>query len=127
MIGKAIYSILTADANITGIVSNRVYPERAPMDVTMPFIVYTISGLDPQTTKDAHFLDVYSFVIYAASNDYDQLDTLTGYLRTALKRYRGTIGGIKIDQINFKNLDSGFDNEANVNVIELTYELRKLE
>ena len=39
-VGKAIYNLLSNDANVTGRVQNKIYPLIADTGTTFPFIVY---------------------------------------------------------------------------------------
>ena len=43
-VGKAIYNLLSNDANVTGRVQNKIYPLIADTGTTFPFIVYRRTG-----------------------------------------------------------------------------------
>jgi len=93
-----IYSLLTAHAGTTAIVSTRVYPLQAPQTPTYPLVVYTrsdtspIEALSTDTDLNSAFISVTCF---AAS--FSEVKALRNQSVLALKRYHGTVGGITIE------------------------------
>mgnify|MGYP002639966762 CR=1 FL=1 len=125
MISGAIYSILSGNAAVAAIVGTKIYPEIAPQGDAMPFIVYQIQSALPETTKDSTSkLDTYQINIICFGNDYDVLFTLEAAVRTAIDRYKGTVSSTNIDQANFKGMNSGYDETANVFINESEYSIR---
>ena len=125
MIGAAIYSILVNTTAITDIVGQAIYPEIAPQGKEMPFVIYQIDEVIPETTKDGpSCLDTYSINLIVFGKEYDELSLLSQEIRTALDRYRGIVEGVDIDQGNFKGFESGYDTKANVFVQESEYDMR---
>lgn len=99
-IGKAVYAILTGDATVSGLVSTRVYPVRAPQDVSYPYVVYTPTNTTPTDTKDGVSpLDVIGVQVDVYDDNYDDMVTLAGAIRNALDRYSGTAGGQAVQRI----------------------------
>ena len=52
-VGKAIYNLLSNDANVTGRGTKiKIYPLIADTGTTFPFIVYRRTGIEPSDSKD---------------------------------------------------------------------------
>ena len=108
--GKAIYSILTSDADVNALVSGRVYPQIAAQGAAFPFVVYLLTDIDPSDTKSGvSTLDEVRYDIVVAAPTYAIAADLTEKIRTALDRYSGTVSGVVIDSIQFVNLDADND------------------
>lgn len=104
--GKAIYSILTNDSDVSAIVGTRVYPQIAAQGASFPFVVYVLQALEPSDTKSGvSTLDEIRYDLVVASETYAQASDLTNKVRTALDRYTGTVEGVVIDSIQFVDLD----------------------
>ena len=108
--GKAIYSILTSDSDVSAIVGTRVYPQIAAQGAAFPFVVYVLQDTSPSDTKSGvSTLDEVRYDIVVASETYAQVSDLTNKIRTALDRYSGTVAGVVIDSIQFTDLDVNND------------------
>ena len=108
--GKAIYSILTSDSDVSAIVGTRVYPQIAAQGAAFPFVVYVLQDTSPSDTKSGvSTLDEVRYDIVVASETYAQASDLTNKIRTALDRYSGTVAGVVIDSIQFTDLDVNND------------------
>lgn len=100
MPGRAIYSLLTNDATVSGLVGTRVYPGMAPQGCARPFIVYQrVSGeaypdLDGMTgiVKSRVQVDCYA-------NTYQAASALYAAAIAALDVSPGTYGGIELASI----------------------------
>ena len=67
-IGLAIYKILVSAADVTALVSTRIYPNVAKQTSAFPFIVYQTTGVDPNDTKDGvSTVDGNSFMVLCYS------------------------------------------------------------
>ena len=108
--GKAIYSILTSDSDVSAIVGTRVYPQIAAQGAAFPFVVYVLQDTSPSDTKSGvSTLDEVRYDIVVASETYAEASDLTNKIRTALDRYTGTVAGVVIDSIQFIDLDVNND------------------
>lgn len=108
--GKAIYSILTSDSDVSAIVGTRVYPQIAAQGAAFPFVVYVLQDTSPSDTKSGvSTLDEVRYDIVVASETYAEASDLTNKIRTALDRYTGTVAGVVIDSIQFTDLDVNND------------------
>jgi predicted ATP-dependent serine protease len=108
--GKAIYSILTSDSDVSAIVGTRVYPQIAAQEAAFPFVVYVLQDTSPSDTKSGvSTLDEVRYDIVVASETYAEASDLTNKIRTALDRYTGTVESVVIDSIQFIDLDADND------------------
>ena len=108
--GKALYSILTSDSDVSAIVGTRVYPQIAAQGAAFPFLVYVLQDTTPSDTKSGvSTLDEVRYDIVVASETYAEASDLTNKVRTALDRYTGTVAGVVIDSIQFIDLDADND------------------
>jgi len=123
--GKAIYSILTSDSDVSAIVGTRVYPQIAAQGAAFPFAVYVLQSVDPSDTKSGvSTLDEVRYDIIVASETYAEASDLTEKIRTALDRYTGTVAGVVIDSIQFIDLDVDNDPATETYVTSSEYIIR---
>ena len=123
--GKAIYSILTSDSDVSAIVGTRVYPQIAAQGAACPFIVYVLQDTTPSDTKSGvSTLDEVRYDIVLASESYAEASDLTNKVRTALDRYTGTVAGVVIDSIQFIDLDADNDPGTETYVTSSEYIIR---
>jgi hypothetical protein len=105
-VGKAIYSILGADATVTGLLGSgnalRVYPIQAPQNAALPFVVYTKVANDPQDTKDGQAVDHIRIQIDVYASTYSNLEDVSAAVDGALNLYRGTANGVVVDEIRYE-------------------------
>jgi len=123
--GKAIYSILTSNSDVSAIVGTRVYPQIAAQGAAFPFVVYVLQDTSPSDTKSGvSTLDEVRYDIVVASETYAEASDLTNKIRTALDRYTGTVAGVVIDSIQFIDLDADNDPGTETFVTSSEYIIR---
>ena len=123
--GKAIYSILTSDSDVSAIIGTRVYPQIAAQGAAFPFVVYVLQDTSPSDTKSGvSTLDEVRYDIVVASETYAEASDLTNKIRTALDRYTGTVAGVVIDSIQFIDLDADNDPGTETFVTSSEYIIR---
>jgi len=123
--GKAIYSILTNDSDVSAIIGTKVYPQIAAQGAAFPFVVYVLQDNSPSDTKSGvSTLDEVRYDIVAAAETYTELSSLTERIRLALDRYTGTVEGVVIDSIQFIDLDVDNDPATETYVSSSEYILR---
>jgi hypothetical protein len=124
-VGNAIYNLLANDATVSGFVGVQIYPAEIPQAVEMPAIIYSINGIEPETTKDGPSkLDTYTIEIVAFSNKYDEMIDIYQAIRDKIDRYTGTVASINIDQINFTGFDREYSKEARIHMGIANYSVR---
>ena len=126
MIGKAIYSILTNDSDVSAIVGTRIFPVIAKIDGTKPAVTYHAVTVTPtnfkQAASDIDFIRV-QFNVY--SPDYDTTTDLAEKIRLALDRYpHGTVAGVHLAGVSFLDQGDGWDDNAKLNHINQDFQFR---
>jgi len=118
-IGKVIYNILSNDSNVAPLVTTsgnlRIFPSRYnfPTDVKLPYITYQMFGDEPNNTKNG--VSTYDYVRVQISfyhNNYADLVTLAGHIRTALDYVSGTYSGVVVDKIFYQDQNELYDDSA---------------
>ena len=126
-VGIAIFNILTADANLAALVSDRIYPEMAPENVVAPFVVYSIRSVDPKDTKSASSgLDVSRVEFYVCGPDYANVQTINATVRLAIERQEGNFDGVAIQSVQYNDEDCDFDIDTRDYVSEMRFTFRVL-
>lgn len=118
ILGKALYEILKA-------VEADVYPSAAPNGVTEPYIVYSIISVVPEDAKGAFDdMDIVRVQVDILADEYEDVQTLAGQVRTAMNRRRGTIRGNIIDTIYYDGESDLSDLEAELYRVSQDYIIR---
>jgi hypothetical protein len=100
MIGKAIHSLLEANAALVALVPvASFYPYVMNENTDLPALVYTIDGVNPKYDKDTWHGDEYAFSVTSFSNNYSNLQAIALQVRVALERKKGTTDSIKYEYI----------------------------
>jgi len=104
MIATAIYARLTATTAVTALVSDRIYPVKAPQGCDMPYITFRLISQVPENTKDtSNQFDRYRVQIDCIGDDFDDVETLAYVVRNALDRSRGTWAGVTVNTMIYDN------------------------
>lgn len=123
--GKAINALLSADADVSAIVGDRIYPQIAAQGASFPFVVYVLQDTSPSDTKSGvSTLDEVRYDIVVASETYAEASDLTNKIRAVLDRYSGTVSGVVIDSIQFIDLDADNDPETETFLTSSEYIIR---
>ena len=130
-IGKAIYNILSTNGNVSTLVGTRIFPNVAPQTTTFPFIIYDVTGVQPNDTKDgASTLDTNDVMISCYSETYSQASDLAQKIRVAMDRINeGTYGGEQIQSSQFQSYNDIFDDtsgDAGIYRKALDFEIRQI-
>jgi len=130
-IGKSIYNILSTTTNISNLVGTRIFPNVAPQTTTFPFIIYDVTGVQPNDTKDgASTLDTNDVMISCYSETYSQASDLAQKIRIAMDRINeGTYGGEQIQSSQFQSYNDIFDDtsgDAGIYRKSLDFEIRQI-
>ena len=130
-IGKAIYNILANNSDINTLVGTRIFPNVAPQTTQFPFIIYDITGVRPNDTKDgASTLDTNDVMISCYSKTYSQASDLAKKIRIAMDRInQGDYGGETIQSSQFQTYNDIFDDTSGDSGIyrkALDFEIRQI-
>lgn len=125
-IGKAIYSILSADAELSALVGDRIFPLIAISETEYPFIVFRRDSILPSYSKDGINSDVTTVSILCVSSDYAQSALVADLTLSALSGKRGTFEGEIIDSIRLIEASEDFQEDAFVQSIKITINTNRL-
>tara|TARA_R100001163_G_scaffold3329_2_gene4958 strand:+ start:703 stop:1113 length:411 start_codon:yes stop_codon:yes gene_type:complete len=130
-IGKSIYNILANDSDVSTLVGTRIFPNVAPQTTQFPFIIYDITGVSPNDTKDgASTLDTNDVMISCYSETYSQASDLAQKVRIAMDRInQGDYGGETIQSSQFQSYNDIFDDTSGDSGIyrkALDFEIRQI-
>ncbi len=104
MIEDALYSRLSQDATLAGLIAGRVYPLMAPQGVVSPYLVFlkvvemasgTLCAQDPMVR------DLFQFDSYAKT--FKQVLLIAKALRDSLIDFQGAMDGIHVASIRLDN------------------------
>lgn len=97
----AIFSRLSTDTTLMGLVSTRIFPDTAPQDQTKPFIVFRVADTAPATVKDgAAQNNLYQIEINAYAFSFTDVQSIHSAIKSRLDKFTGTSGGVSIRLIN---------------------------
>lgn len=108
MIGEATYSILAAASDVTDLVSTRIYPELAPENVTLPYVVFSVISTIPSDIKDGGSpIDRVNVQLDIYASTTVERDSIGEATRTALDRFSGTAGTVSVQSVRFDGQTTG--------------------
>ena len=130
-IGKAIYNILSNNSDIVNLVDTRIFPNVAPQTTEFPFIIYDVTGVQPNDTKDGpSTLDTNDVMISCYCETYSQACDLAKKIRIAMDRIPDAeYATIKIQSSQFQGYNDIFDNtsgDAGIYRKALDFEIRQI-
>ena len=99
-IGIALRNIIIDDADITALVSTRVYPSTLPQDPTLPALTVGEISFPMESLIDLAY-PRYQLTVWADSDA--SRDAVGRAILYCLQRWKGTQDGIRIEQITFLN------------------------
>ena len=128
LVGKAIYSILSDNAAVDALISDRIYPNVAKQTSAFPFVIYQVTGDSPTDTKDGVSpLDENAILVMCYSQTYTQASDLADKVRIALDRVDGTYEGVELQGIQYLSYNEDFDvkdDDDGVYVKSLNFRIR---
>lgn len=113
-IDDALYSLISGDAGVAALISDRVYPDLLPEKVTFPAMTYQEISLTPTVSHDGDsHLDEsrYQFDCYAATRSGAR--AIADALRTLLSGKRTSQPGFVIHSAFLANALSGYETGLN--------------
>lgn len=126
---EAIYTVLTGDATLTAMLSSStaIFNEVAPQDTPNPCIVFTESGNTFNATKTGvSTLDEPDLQVDVYADTAIVRNQIAAMVRTVLDRYSGTVGTIKIQQIDFVGYFNIYDDLAESFRCSQDYSIRQV-
>ena len=93
----AVYSILTSDGTVAGLVAARVYPNVVPQDVALPAIAYQRLSATRVYAHDGEAGYARARVqVTCMDDDFSGVKALVAAVQGALSGYRATVVGQKV-------------------------------
>ena len=127
-IGDVIYSLLSNDANVSAIVSNKIFPYMAIESIKYPYIVYEQTGLEPTDTKDGVSpLDIEEWDVEMYAETLSEIEDLSDKVRAVLDRYSGTTETIVVQSVKFVSENGGYADEDRVFLKMQAYSFRVMK
>lgn len=108
-IGKAIYTILSENEELTEKIANKVFPLVADNGTTFPFIVYKRLSVMPATSKDKYiYQEVAQFEVVVATDNYNDSIDIGELVCKTLQGKKGVFNGINIQNIEVDDSNEDF-------------------
>ena len=90
---EAIHDKLTTTPAVSALVGTRIYPEEAPQDADLPFVVYQEAARQTVMTMSGPVdLDSWRMSLELYADRRSSLRSLSAAIRTAMNGYKGDIG-----------------------------------
>lgn len=117
LIGKTIFKLLSASAELKKYVDNKIYPLIADDGVTYPFIIYYRTSIRNIVCKDGYYEDEVGFSILVVSNSYIESLEIANIVRSIFEKNKltDTIYNCKVEDI-----DEDYNNNAYIQEIDFT-------
>jgi hypothetical protein len=121
-IEQALFSVLSQNAGVISAFSGRVYADKVPEGVAMPFAVTSlvdsvpIHGVRQQTSWSRARVQID---IYARGKS--EIISAAEAIKTALRRYRGTVGSVIIDDCMLDSEQGDYSTEADTRMVSLDF------
>lgn len=127
-----LYTILTADSDVTAICSTRIYPLTIPQTAALPAVRIVTVAVAPTTVKNnASKLDAIRVQIDSYSPSMLTAQQLDETVRQTIDRYRGSVtvsgtGGATyfVDGIMFESRNETMEEEKDIFRVSSDYQVR---
>lgn len=122
VIEEAIHTKLTTDADISGLISGRVYPLKLPQKPTLPAVTYQrISGVRNYFMDGVATLAQPRFQVDSWAATYSAAKDLAGKVRAALSGLTETVDTIKIYGVFLDSDNDLYDDDLEVYRVQADY------
>ena len=124
--GKAIYSILSGDSNVTAI-TPRIYGNEARQGIILPCVVYSIISDTPHNSKSGYRAVTSRVQCSCYAEKYEDAQALAIVVKNSLAdKAMGTYGGVRVQNIKWDSSqdftdDAGQDGIFHVAVDFMVY------
>ena len=122
---SGIMTRLLADAPLTTIVGNKIYPVVAEQDVRRPYVTVRRTGVAPTIVKNQNSdKDEVVFNIAAYDDTYKKCIDILAAVRTVIDGFQGTSNGINFLNTWYTVSEDLFDKDDNTYIVVDTYVAR---
>ena len=122
-ISQHIYSALSADETVNGMVSGKIYPMGTKTENKYPFIAYDRDDAEPTYTKDGMAYVRSSVTIMAVGSSYRQALDLANAIVHALDGVNADYEGFKVTRAIATGAGESFVQDAFVQEVNFRYTL----
>lgn len=125
MIGKVIKNKFDNTAALNNVFAGRVYPFIGVQGGTTPFVIYDVSSVRPEGSKDADsHIDIVDVNITMIGEDYGVLQQAVADVRTAFVRMNETIEGVNVASCSFDTQSDAFNVDEETFGVEVDLSFR---
>lgn len=94
---NAIYSRLSGYATLTALVSTRIFPDIAPQDQVLPYVVFRVVDTIPAQVKDGASLNnTYNVEVMSFAKTFASAQSIIDACHTQLDYWQGSSGGVTV-------------------------------
>jgi len=119
VIGKAVFTRLSGDTNVSALVGTRIFPNDSKSN-DLPQIIYQLRGLEVGKIYGGFSgMDTIELHIFCLSTDYDSVMSLINAVQTSLDGQSGTWGDKEIYLVDQTELNDNSEIDAEADEITL--------
>lgn len=126
MTGKVLYTLLTADSTLTGLVSSRIYPWPLPQANAFPAIAYIIEEKPVMRCDGGTRIIMADVTVGIFADTLLQAETIGTHVVRILDLQKGSIAGVDVQSIMLNNGEDDFDEELRLHYVKQTYNITYL-
>ena len=93
----ALYNALSGDSDLTGITGTRIYWVKMPQGTIYPAVTFetlpTSGRVHLMGTDSALAMETLRVTEWGEADDFTNMDSAAGYIKTLLQDFTGTLGG----------------------------------
>lgn len=94
---EGLYDYLPAQGSFSAVAGSRIYPDKAPQDVTEPYVVYTRISTDADRALSGPTGLESARIMFELYGTKAQVISLRGVIKTLLDGFSGTMGTVSVD------------------------------
>lgn len=126
MVNKAVYHILSNDAELIALV-NGVFPLVMPEETQAPCLVFTMEGGSVYYDKGGVVLDEDDVSVLMFAKSYPDVIDIAIAARTALEGARGDKNGIHVQSSRVSRKEEGYDIESDTYFQKITFKIKTIK
>lgn len=125
MIGKVIKYKFDNTSALNSVFAGRIYPIVGVQGGVTPFVIYDVSSVRPEGSKDADsHIDIVDVNLTMLGTDYGVLQQAVADVRTAFVRMKETIEGVNVASCMFDTQSDAFNVDEETFGVEVDLSFR---
>lgn len=121
-----LYSLMSSNAQLTGVVGLKIYPQQAPQTTQYPYVSFSIVSNIPTNTKGstgASTMDRYRVQVTSVGTTQTQIDQIGNLVRNCLDYvFMTTISSTFVQSITFQGELDMFDEGSGIDGLYLKHQ-----